>query len=448
MRQKLQEKYRRLCPYGEKRLNQLVEKDIAYIIFASILAAAVLALWNTFFSMISVFYMVGCIGLSVFLVYHEISGLRQQRTMDVLHKEIMEYFSAVKHAFLSGKNIANAVIETAENFGEEIRLHAALLYRILSGGDRKEKVREYVIFTKYDRYLKLFLVQAYEASENGDVMLNEESSLFSDNLEHLRLAVMEELYYGRKKRYEYAGYLFVSLVPVLSMPLLRHWGLAFSPELETFYKGYGKLLEWLALFSVYVIYCFIRMAKELYSFEEESSIFLFPQLKRWYQRRLLQEEAEHEIRQFQSVILMERRMADNTVTEILEDMEIFSHLFRPALRDCINSYMAGPEKALRRLRLEGGKIHPAFRELADGFLAVDEVGIRKAFAEVESNRERLEKMSRLEEEIRLERRKDGLDLISKVPMGIALGGYFIAPFFVVSLRGVYEVFSILSELQM
>ena len=448
MKRLLQKRYRKLCPYGEERLNEIVNADHRLVILVVTLLSVGIVFWNALFHLFSTCYVVGCVVLFSYISFCEIAGKREQRVSDTLHEEFITYLAAVKHSFLSGKNVANAVITAAEEFGEEIRLHAAVLYRILSEGMRKEKVREYVLFEPYDRYLKLFLVQAYEASEKGDVMLSEDVSLFSENLEHLRLVVMEELYHERKKRFEYAGYLFVSLMPVVFMPLFKQWGISFSAELFGFYNSIGKLLELVALAVAYVIYCFLCMARAVGYSTESNPVFLFSRLQEWYRKRLLKEQAEYEIRQFQSVLCMERRMTDNTIIELLEDMEIFSRLFRAELRNCINSYAAGPEKALRRLRENGRNLHPAFAELADGFLAVDEVGIRKAFAEVENNRDRLEKMSRLEAEIQLEKRKDGIDLLSKIPMMITLGAYFIIPFFVISLQGVYEVFYILDELQM
>lgn len=450
MKRKLRQRYRMLCPYSNDSLERLVRRDCIYIWSGSLLITFFVVLWNFYLKMQSGFYVIGCVSLAIFLLFHEVSGKRVEKVTESLYVNMIEYLAAVKHSFLAGDNVANAVIEAAENFGEEIRLHAALLYQILSGTERKEKVREYVVFTKYNRYLKLFLVQAYEASEKGDVMLNEEFSLFSENLEHLRLVVMEELYYWKKKQYEYAGYLLVSVVPVFAMPLLRKWGISFSEGLVSFYSSYGKIVELLTLFITYMVCCLICIAKEVYSVdgENQNELLLFPGLKQWYKKRLYQEEAEHEIRQFQSVILMERRMMDNTVLEMLEDMEIFSGLFRTVLRNCINTYAMGAEEALQKLKLEGGAIHPAFRELADGFLAVDDVGIRKAFAEVENNRNRLEKLKQLEAEVRLERRKDGIDLLSRIPILLTLGMYFILPFLVTSLRGVYEVFYILNEIQL
>jgi len=103
---------------------------------------------------------------------------------------------------------------------------------------------------------------------------------------------------------------------------------------------------------------------------------------------------------------------------------------------------------LEQMKKEGGALQKGFEELADAFLSVDEVGISKAFAEVESNRRLLEKMTQLEEEISMERKLDNTDLVAKIPMVLSVGAYFIIPFFIFALQEVTEVFELLEELQL
>ena len=59
----------------------------------------------------------------------------------------------------------------------------------------------------------------------------------------------------------------------------------------------------------------------------------------------------------------------------------------------------------------------------------------------------LEKMSKLEEDMNLERKRDSMDLIARIPMFLTVGAYFVLPFFTYSLKGVGEVFQLLEELQ-
>ena len=144
---------------------------------------------------------------------------------------------------------------------------------------------------------------------------------------------------------------------------------------------------------------------------------------------------------------MECKLQGMTILSLLEDMEVFSRYYRNCLKTCINSYGSGSETALLRLKEEGMALHESFEELADAFLSVDEVGIEQAFSEIESNRKLLERMEQLETDFMMENKKDTIELLSKIPSLLAVGGYFILPVFMYSLNGVYEVFELLEEMQ-
>ena len=57
-------------------------------------------------------------------------------------------------------------------------------------------------------------------------------------------------------------------------------------------------------------------------------------------------------------------------------------------------------------------------------------------------------MVQLEAEFAMENKKDITDLLSKIPSLLAVGGYFILPVFLYSMKGVYEIFEILEEMQL
>ncbi len=613
-------KFQRICPYGKKYLDKLVEECIRDILLLSTLSFVVVLLWNGFFEETPGLYLAESLFLAGYLVLTEVPNYKIMEREDKVYRELLIYFSRVKHKYLSCRHIAGAVLEAADEMSYEIQRLAGELHMVLMESDRKEKVREYILYHRTNRYVKLFLVQAYEASEKGDMMLSEGSSLFSENVEHLRLELMEELYRRKRQAHEFAGYTFVAMAPVFMMPLLKKWGLEFAPELRFFYAGTGKLLELVTVCSAIVIYGFINKAKDIAMFSETRNekiwniewIYKHPMVMSVMERleerkgsistkirRLLLESGEniaygklclqmltilncsflllvgfhvglhtkerravleqvdtietiapvasdekkkmlsehiltvtevcikqkdvskeqirgllrekirlanettetaaieeitnkveqykdakisfwevilclsgslmfgalpllklsfqvqtakagavHEVRQFQSVIIMERRLQGGTIVGLLEDMEVFSLGFRTVLRRCINTYGAGPKEALLRMKEEGSCLHESFAELADAFLSVDEVGIALAFEEVESNRYLLDKMTQLEAEINLERKKDTTELISKIPMALAVGAYFVLPFFLYALQGVYEIFDVLEGIRL
>lgn len=616
----LKDKFLRICPYGKEYLDRLVAESLREVSVISALAAVVVVLWNSFFEQGLTAYLLESLVLAVYLAAMEVPGYKMQVIENRVYRELLLYFSRVKHTYMANHHISNAVLDSAEGMSYEIQRLAGELYQVLMECDRKEKVREYILYHRTNPYLKLFLVQAYEASEKGDVLTEQGESLFSGNVEHLRLELMEELYRRKRRAYEFAGYTFVAVAPFFMMPVLKQWGLDFAPELQFFYTGTGKLIELITFAATVIIYHLISKGKEIVLFNGQPGVKLWnmeeaydnpwiaavvnrcermegnisnkirswllvageqqtygrlcfrmlvsmtgtlvlllafviglhgmerqnvlqsvdtidtiapvaseekkavlaghilavtkqcknraditeteirtklrerirlsnstmetgavkeiadkieqyraaktsvaevvfciigsmvmgaiPMLKLRFQVQTAWAGAAYEVRQFQSVILMERRLQGITVVGLLEDMEAFAQSFRGVLRRCINSYGAGPTEALQRMKEESLSLQEGFAELADAFLSVDEVGIELAFAEVESNRNLLEKMTQLEAEITLERKKDTTDLLSKIPVVLVVGVYFIVPFFVHALQGVYEVFTLLEELQM
>lgn len=612
----IKRQYMQCCPYGAERLKKLSYKTARTTMCIAVTAGVGVFFWNLYVEHRFSSYCFMCIVLAVYVVCIEVPEWHIRRVEERLYCSMLSYFASVKHLYLSCRNIPNAIHDAAEESEEEMRLHAAVFYDILIGNARKERVRSYVASETNSRYLKMFLVQAYEASEKGDMKTLYSKSLFSENVEYLRMEVMQEIYRRRRRAHEFSGYTFVALVPVFTMSVLRRWGVGFTAELENFYAGAGNSIMLLCFIVTLVIYAVINRAKEVgFQKKEERSwierfaekrqvyqffkrlertagqrldwlkkllmqsgmnvslegvlvrmagsallilivtVFFFSSLHiressrilqevaqvewivptasrqlqktlgecvltlirqyegkniptgdeiitelrkliylpnretekavaeeilqrliklqhayiKWYEmllciscaflgvmlpivelgyrKKLIRAGAVEEIKQFQSVIWLERRLEGLTIVRLLEDMEIFAVVFQPVIRECVNSYSSGPREALQKMKAVGRLLHESFSDLADGFLAVEEVGMKEAFAEVENNRNMLEKMSQLEADIQMEKRKDSTDLLSRIPMFLTVGVYFILPFLWISFAGVGEVFLMLEELQ-
>jgi len=513
----LKMKFLRVCPYGKVYLEKLVGECKREILLLSLLVIPLLYAWNSLFGVCSVTYLMESIVLALYLIFIEIPNYRLYKKENMVYRELLIYFSRVKHRYLVCRNGANAILDAADGMQYEIVCLAEEIYRILLECNRKEKIRECILFHPLNRYLKMFLLQVYGISEKGDMY-------FAENIEHLRIELMEEIYRRKERTHKFSGYVFITIVPFFAMPVLKQWGMAFSPEMELFYESTGKLLETITFGATFFIYGMILRAKEIdlqendnksklwnsemiynnrfvdgfiryierVSFGRLSSkmqklilqsgekisygrlwvkilfsgfgaiIFLeimfgdfwtclaggicigvLPIIKLYFQGQRIRDGAVHEVRQFQAVLLMERKLQGVTVVDLLEDMELFSKCFRNCLRRCINSYSSDPGWALQRLKEEGNILHPSFGELADSFLSVDEAGVELSFAEVENNRRLLDRMTKLETEIHMERKKDSTDLVSRIPVILTVGIYFIFPVFGYSLHGVYEVFRLL-----
>lgn len=593
-------------------MDFMVKQCIRNVVMLTVATVGLVIFWNGLFGFGSFVYMIESVGLAAYLVFREVTNYQLQEKENLIYRKLLLFFPRVKHHYLASRHIANSIISAAEDMGPETEQLAMELYRLLMEGNQKEKIRFYIENRDTNRYWKLFLIQAYEVSEKGD-------EYFSENVEHIRMELMEEIYRRKCREYSYNGYVFVTIAPFFMMPVFKYWGLEFAAELSFFYSGTGRLLEVLIFLTTVVIYNLISEAKEitilsgktretvwkfdfllqrklikamvaelesmkgrigteikklllqsgdtlsygglcfrmfacatasflamavffssahanerkellrhvgnmneiapvvsgekrqilesyileitsecsrkndveeeiirtllqkrirlgneftenavveeimkrLQHYENAKGTFgefllcvlvgitsgCLPLLQLFFRVAVIRKEAEYEVKQFQSLVLMERRIQEMTVVGLLEDMEAFSVCFKQVLQRCINSYGFDSKEALLRLKQEGMLIHAGFESLADAFLSVDEVGIELAFAEVENDRRLLERMSRLEAEESHEKKRDGMELLAGIPMLLAVGAYFILPFFMYSLQGVFEVFEILEEMQ-
>lgn len=607
--------YSMICPYEQAYLQRLAATTSVMTVMLSVIASFAVAILGISMEGHITLYCFACIVFAVYVVSKEVLQGRITRTETVMMNDLTRYIAAVKHLYDYHKNIPRAVMGASEGLHYELRLHALHMHDILSSADRKEKVKEYALSRRTNKYLKMFIVQAYSASERGDVKSSQGESLFSKNMESLRLDIMQDIRMKEKRAYRLKGYTFVAVMPIFFMEVLKAWGLDFSPELVGFYSGAGKFIVVLSFIATLFIYSIINKAREVNSeWAEQSedylqsiankgnvrrvlerveksprklfrnirkmlvecgdntplSVFLLkmffigaiafgfglvfafvvhrqekvrlmhdptgiemvitsvsaaqldlvgntvltlarenrgksltieqlsaefrkrvpaantsivkaageeiyrriehyrtefihwyeylgilvfgvicafiPVLSLSYRHKLILSGKDNEVRQFQAIILMERLFPNVTIVSLLEEMETFAVMFRPSIRQCINSYSSGPRQALLNLKQQESD-HVWFTELIDGLLSADSVGIKAAFEEVEHNREMFERIKELESEMALDKKRDSTDLLANIPMTVVLAGYFIVPFFLNALGGVNDMFGIMETMR-
>ena len=165
-----------------------------------------------------------------------------------------------------------------------------------------------------------------------------------------------------------------------------------------------------------------------------------------YRYGLVEDGRDNEVRQFQTIIMMERMFPNTTVQSLLEEMESFAVVFKPSLRDCINNCAFSTELALQKLKDEEAD-HTWFVQIVDCLLASDSVGIKEAFDNIENNQVMCERVKAFKEEVSFARKKDRTDIVALLPAVMVLGFYFIIPFMWDCLTGVFEMFDMLEQLQ-
>ena len=259
----IERRYLSACPYDELSLMRLTAESIGYTLACSIGSVLLLFLLHFLFGTIG-FYTVSCCVLISYVCYIEVLNSRVKAVEDKVANGFIDYIAGVKHLFLHYRDVPQAVLEAADGLNIEIRLHAQKLYQILNGANRQPLVKEYALSDRTSWYLKLFLSQAYDASERGEIKKADGSSIFTSNLEFLRLEIMRESHSRNLRGYRLQGYTFVILTPYFCIPFLKQWGMDFFPDLTSFYNGSGQFVIALSFFVTLFCYGLITKAKRLH----------------------------------------------------------------------------------------------------------------------------------------------------------------------------------------
>lgn len=607
--------YYMICPYEHSYLQRLATITCIITVMLSIVGFFAVAGLGIFMEGHITLYCFACIVFLVYVIGKEVLQARISKAENQLLGELVRYIAAVKHQYYFHHDIPRAVLEASEGMQYELRRHALHMHNILSASDRAEKVKEYALSQRTNKYLKMFIVQTYSASERGDIRNKNGESLFAKNMEALRHEIKQDMRMKQKKAYKFSGYSFVAVTPIFFIEVVKTWACDFSPELTGFYAGTGNFLVVICFLATLFIYSIINKAREVNSevavqsddylqsivnkgkmkrildrvessprklfkdirkmlvdcgdntslsvfflkmavigivaffgamifdvvVHEQSKIRLTTdpdgiemvitsvnrtqidlvcsnvlmlvkenkdkdltveqlsnkfeqrvptanvsivkaageeiyrriktykrQYVHWYEylacivfglacsfvpvvslsyrHKLMIVGRDAEVRQFQAIILMERMFPNITIVSILEEMETFAVMFRPSIRECINSYSSGPRQALEELKQKESD-HTWFVELIDGLLSADSVGIAAAFEEVENNRDSFERSKEIEAEVALDKKRDNTDFLAGIPMFLVIVVYFVGPFLINSVVDLLSMLDVMRALQ-
>lgn len=159
---------------------------------------------------------------------------------------------------------------------------------------------------------------------------------------------------------------------------------------------------------------------------------------------IIENRMQEEVIQFQSLINMLAMVPGSTPVTILEAMEEFSVVFKPAIRRCINEYNIDDQEALMHMR--DSETYYGFKKIVDDFLMVDEVGMEKAFEEISDEITNFKEDRRLDRAMLLDNEVLLATLLAVIPGGLILFGYLLIPFLYKALTMFNEYTAELSSL--
>jgi len=136
-------------------------------------------------------------------------------------------------------------------------------------------------------------------------------------------------------------------------------------------------------------------------------------------------EQQGELEQFQTIALILMNMNGITVNTILEWLLRFSFCFKEDIEQCILELGKSEEDALMTLR---NNEYKPFKHFVDCLFAIDKVGVKLAFAQIEEERSYNKEKRRQDNRYMFERKALICKTIAFIPLYATIFGYLIIPF--------------------
>ncbi|MCQ4085598.1 hypothetical protein [Saccharibacillus sp. JS10] len=164
-----------------------------------------------------------------------------------------------------------------------------------------------------------------------------------------------------------------------------------------------------------------------------------------FQRRIRGMEMQNEVDQFRMLISILSQFDRISVQTILEWMERFGIVFRPALQRCLLDYDAGPLAALHQLKNEAP--YPAFVRIIERLEnALDRISIQEAFDDLEVEQEYYREQKKETMDRLIENKANWGRDIGFAPVIFMLGAYIIVPFLYVSFMQMKDLITQLGQI--
>ena len=253
---KTREMFLRHCPLEEQRLQKKTIQLCLMVWGSAGLITGLLFLRSP-----------GMYNLSLALFYSvavskELIRIAEKSTERRILKQLEKALNDVRHFYYDTHSVIGALEEVASLCGYEMRLHIEALIAVLESENLMESVEEYNRLSG-NRFLKMFLSQCVAIQEYGDCERNGES-IFIRNLNDLRADILNYLLQMDRLQLEFSGLTFITLTPLLALPVIRSTAIATLPELASFYDGAsGVILQVVYLLVTVAIYAAIVEMQEL-----------------------------------------------------------------------------------------------------------------------------------------------------------------------------------------
>ncbi len=164
-----------------------------------------------------------------------------------------------------------------------------------------------------------------------------------------------------------------------------------------------------------------------------------------FQRKMRGMEMQSEVDQFRMLISILSQFDRMNVEMMLEWLERFSILFKPALQRCLLDFDGGAARALEELKRESP--FPPFVRLIERFEnALERISIREAFDDLEAEQEYYREQKKETMDRLIESKANWGRDIGFAPVMFMLGAYIIVPFLYVSFMQMKDLIAQLGQI--
>lgn len=197
----------------------------------------------------------------LYVVYHQVIHIHLQREEYKLLRNLEKFLGNMRHEYYVTQMVDEAVYEAAEKSKGSMQLHGELIYELLSDPDMENALERYGESAP-NGYFRTLLAICMSAIQFGDKIVNKQS-LFLMNLSNLRQEVNMELLKRSKMKYAFSGLVFLCIAPMLTLNIIKDWGISNLPELVDFYYGTkGVLCSVLIIVCSIIAYHIVMVLKE------------------------------------------------------------------------------------------------------------------------------------------------------------------------------------------
>lgn len=146
---------------------------------------------------------------------------------------------------------------------------------------------------------------------------------------------------------------------------------------------------------------------------------------------------EDEVSQFQTLILILMHVDGVNTIMILEWMERFAFVFKDSISTCIIDLPHSGQKAIQAM--QDKESFAPFKSLCLNLLSIDNVGVEKAFSNVETDREYYKAKRQEDNEIIMKRKLEIGKWVSLFPVIFVFGAYMIYPLLKLAMNMMNEI---------